>query len=339
MHDVFSLQKKLMPDFLIVMAKRYHILQYLRLTGPIGRRSLSASLGVTERVLRKEVEFLNKQGLLRTTAGGMTLTAEGEELLGGLEEMMKEVSGLRELERTLERKLNVPEVIVVSGDSDKAPWVKKDMGRACVARLYEDLQDRNIVAVAGGTTLAAAAEMMRPVPGERKVLFVPARGGLGERVENQANTICAQMAARAEGDYRLLHVPDQLSDDAYQSLITEPGVKDVLRLIRDAGIVVHGIGEAITMARRRKSPPELMEKIEQERAVAEAFGYFFDDSGQVVHKIKTIGLQLEDLKAKRTVIAVAGGASKAEAIAAFFRQHPRSVLVTDEGAATVLAGM
>ncbi|KHF30039.1 Central glycolytic genes regulator [Anoxybacillus sp. BCO1] len=45
----------------------------------------------------------------------------------------------------------------------------------------------------GGTTLAAVAEMMTPDAKYRDVLFVPARGGLGEDVTNQANTICARM--------------------------------------------------------------------------------------------------------------------------------------------------
>ena len=34
------------------------------------------------------------------------------------------------------------------------------------------------------------------------------------------------------------------------------------------------------------------------QAVAEAFGYYFDAQGNVVYKVKTIGLQLEDLETK-----------------------------------------
>jgi central glycolytic genes regulator len=336
MDDVIALEKKLLPDLLEVMAERYHILQYLRLMGLIGRRSLASNLGLTERVLRREVEFLNKQGLVSTTPQGMMLTSEGEKLLDGLEETMKEISGLTELEKSLRKRLGLREVIVVPGNSDHAPWVKRDMGRACISRLNRELTEQNIIAVAGGTTLAAVADMMRPVRGGKQMLFVPARGGLGERVENQANTICAEMARKAEGSYRLLHVPDQLSNGTYQSLIEEPGVKEVLTLIHSAGIVIHGIGEAVTMAKRRKSPPEWLEKLRRDQAVAEAFGYYFDGAGHVVHKVKTIGLQLEDLKTRKAVFAVAGGASKADAIAAYFKQGSDSILVTDEGAATAL---
>lgn len=336
MDNVIALEKKLLPDLLEVMSTRYHVLQYLRIMGPIGRRSLAVNLGMTERVLRREVEFLNKQGLVSTTGQGMILTIEGEKLLDGLEETMKDVSGLSELEKALQKRLGLREVIVVSGDSDRTAWVKKDMGRACVARLNKELDKENVIAVAGGTTLAAVAELMQPIRNGKNVLFVPARGGLGEHVENQANTICAEMALKAEGSYRLLHVPDQLSDGSYESLVEEPGVKEVLELIHSAGIVIHGIGEARTMAKRRKSSPELLGKIQREQAVAEAFGYYFDGAGNIVHKVKTIGLQLEDLQTRKAVLTVAGGSSKAEAIAAFFKKSHESVLVTDEGAATAL---
>lgn len=339
MDSIIALEKKLLPDLMEVMAKRYHVLQYLRLMGPIGRRSLAVNIGMTERVLRREVEFLNQQGLVSTTGQGMILTGEGEKLLDGLEAKMKEMSGLSDLENELRQRLELPEVIVVPGNSDHAAWVKKDMGRACVARLRKELGEGSVIAVAGGTTLAAVAELMKPINNGKSALFVPARGGLGERVENQANTICAEMARKAEGEYRLLHVPDQLSSGSYESLVEEPAVKEALALIRSAGIVIHGIGDAETMAKRRKASDELLEKIEDEKAVAEAFGYYFDGAGKIIHKVKTIGLQLEDLKTRKAVLTVAGGSSKAKAIAAFFKQSRESVLITDEGAANELVKM
>lgn len=55
--------KKLLPDLLPVMQTRMQILQYIRLMQPIGRRNLSASLGMTERVLRSEVQVLKRTKL------------------------------------------------------------------------------------------------------------------------------------------------------------------------------------------------------------------------------------------------------------------------------------
>jgi central glycolytic genes regulator len=59
--------------------------------------------------------------------------------------------------------------------------------------------------------------------------------------------------------------------------------------------------------------------------------------GEVVHKVQTIGLQLDDLVHVKHVIAVAGGASKAKAIRAYMKQAPASTtLITDEWAAQEL---
>lgn len=336
MHSLIEAQKKLLPDLLQIMQKRYQILQTIRLMQPVGRRNLSNSLGMSERVLRGEVQLFKEQNLIDIRPSGMTLTKEGSDLLLALEEMIKDVLGLTFLESTLKEKLHLQEVIVVSGDSDQSPLVKKELGRACAMCIMNHLKDHETVAVAGGTTLATVAEMMVPLSHHQDILFVPARGGLGENVENQANTICAKMADRAHGKYRLLHVPDQLSKEAYESIIEEPSIKELLSIIRSAKMVVHGIGDAKTMAIRRKTPKEEIEKIEKRKAVGEAFGYYFNQDGEVVHKVQTVGIQLEDLKTIPNVIAVAGGSSKAKAIKAYMNQSLVTILVTDEGAANEL---
>lgn len=336
MKSLMDVQKKLLPDLLQVMQKRYQILQNIRIMQPIGRRSLSNNLGISERVLRGEVQFLKEQNLIDIHPSGMTLTDEGSELLTVLEEMIKEVSGLTVLENTLKEKLNLKDVIIVSGNSDVSPWVKKELGRACVSKIKRILKGNETIAVAGGTTIAAVAEMMTPDKNHENLLFVPARGGLGENVENQANTICAKMAKRANGNYRLLHVPDQLSKEAYQSIMEEPAIKELIDIIRSSHIVLHGIGDAKTMAERRKTPEYDLEKIEKNKAVGEAFGYYFNQDGKVVHKVQTAGIQLDDLKHIPCVIAIAGGASKAKAIKAYMQQNNDHILITDEAAANEL---
>ncbi|MEI1422997.1 gapA transcriptional regulator CggR [Bacillus cabrialesii] len=336
MNQLIQAQKKLLPDLLLVMQKRFEILQYIRLTEPIGRRSLSASLEISERVLRGEVQFLKEQNLVDIKTNGMTLTEEGYELLSVLEDTMKDVLGLTLLEKTLKERLNLKDAIIVSGDSDQSPWVKKEMGRAAVACMKKRFSGKNIVAVTGGTTIEAVADMMTPDSKNRGLLFVPARGGLGEDVKNQANTICAHMAEKASGTYRLLFVPGQLSQGAYSSIIEEPSVKEVLNTIKSASMLVHGIGEAKTMAERRNTPLEDLKKIDDNDAVTEAFGYYFNADGEVVHKVHSVGMQLDDIDAIPDIIAVAGGSSKAEAIEAYFKKPRNTVLVTDEGAAKKL---
>jgi len=52
--------------------------------------------------------------------------------------------------------------------------------------------------------------------------------------------------------------------------------------------------------------------------------------------VESIGLRLTDLVQIKTIIAVAGGSEKAQAIAAVAAHHSQQVLITDQGAAEAI---
>ncbi|EZH66469.1 central glycolytic genes regulator [Bacillaceae bacterium JMAK1] len=326
-------QQKLQPDLMDNLIRRYHLLRYIRVSEPVGRRALAQEMDISERVLRKEVELFKNEQLLLIETQGMRLTEDGKNLLEALESSIQVLTGRTSLQAKLERALNVKRVIVAPGNSDEQDWVKKEMNRACVDEMIQTLGEGDVVAVAGGTTLAALATSIYPHARLSNVTFVPARGGLGEDVELQANTISADLAKQAEANYRLLHVPDQLSETAYDSLIEEPGIRELLQLIRHPRMVIHSVGDALSMATRRGTTEEHLQGLEAKNAQSEAFGYYFDHHGKIVHKERTIGLQLSDLNEEQMVITVAGGASKAKAIASYMTHRPSDLLITDEAAA------
>lgn len=308
-------------------------MHYISLMQPIGRRSLSQSLGWTERVLRGEVDFLKERGLVDVETIGMKLSDEGIKVLEELSPYIKKLFGLNELERKLQNKLNIPHVVIVTGDSDKDEFVKKEMGRATAKLIRQYVKDEDIVTLTGGSTIAEVANMMPENPQLSSVLFVPARGGMGENHEFLANTLVSTMAKKTGGSYRLLHVPDQLSEDTYKSLLNEENIQELLKVIRSAGMVIHGIGDAKTMAAKRAVRNDVIALLEEHKAIGEAFGYYFSKAGEIVYKMETIGLRLDDLDKIPRIIAVAGGKSKANAILAVLKHRHKQILVTDEGAA------
>ncbi|GAA0307823.1 central glycolytic genes regulator [Gracilibacillus halotolerans] len=336
MKELIDLQEKLFPDLLAVMERRYRIMHYIKMMEPIGRRSLADHMNMKERLIRSEIDFLNRQGFLHVTAKGMSLTVEGSNIVDKLANFINGISSFHVLESQIKERLHLEHVIIVPGNSDNQLSIKEDLGIACVQFLKGILTANQTVAITGGTTMALVAKHMKRVEHAENCTFVPARGGLGEQVENQANTICAEMAKKANGNYRMLYVPDPLSEETYYSIIEEPAIKDTLETIRKADIVLHGIGDAITMAKRRKAPERVIEKLKKEHAVSEAFGYYLDEEGEVVHKVRTVGMQLEDLTHPKYVIAIAGGKSKAKAIRSYLRQGMSNVLITDEETAEEL---
>jgi central glycolytic genes regulator len=86
---------------------------------------------------------------------------------------------------------------------------------------------------------------------------------------------------------------------------------------------------------------DVLALIKNKAAVGEAFGEFYDQSGEVVYKIPRIGMQSKNLANIASVIAVAGGKSKAKAIEAYMKKAPgHTWLITDEGAANeILTGI
>lgn len=337
MIELIRIQQQLLPDVLQVMRKRYEILRHIKLMQPVGRRSLSSVLSLTERVLRSEVEFLRNQGLVQVASIGMSLTDQGSNLLIQMEPIIKEAFGLAKLENDLKDYLNIKEVVIVPGDSDQTEWVKREIGRAGVKMLKKVTIPDQVVAVAGGTTVLAVAKMMTPSPVLRTTTFVPTRGGLAEdQVELEANYIVSLLAKNSGGCCKMMYIPEQLSDESYQSMIREPHIQSVLNVLKKARIVLHGIGDAKQMAIRRNSPQHVLDQLEKAEAVGESLGFYFNSQREVVGRIKTVGLTQEDIKRIELMIAVAGGASKAKAIEAICSQSQKQVLITDEAAATAI---
>ncbi|MFD0957944.1 sugar-binding transcriptional regulator [Paenibacillus chungangensis] len=339
MHQLIELQQQLVPDLLYTMRKRYAILHQVMLSDTIGRRTLATEMAMTERVLRAEIDFLKEQGLLDIHSAGMRISEAGKELLEQLEPLYKSLFGLSSLEKELQNAFGLSRVIVVAGDSDHSLQTKRELGRAACQVLRETVRQGDVVAVTGGTTIAQVANQLVLSASAKDVWFVPARGGLGESLDYQANTLASTMAKRTGGHYRLLHVPDFLGEEAYSSIMGEPNIREIVDVIRSSRIVVHGIGDAKVMARRRRLKETDVAAMTEEGALAEAFGYYFDQNGAVVHKMQTVGLRLEDIVNTEVVIGVAGGKSKADAIASIMRFGHNDVLITDEAAATAIVEM
>ncbi|MGM8215265.1 sugar-binding transcriptional regulator [Bacillaceae bacterium W0354] len=335
MSEWFQLQQKLVPDLLKTIDQRYSILKSIEQLQPIGRRALAEYLNKTERQIRSEIEFLDEQGLVDVTNKGMFVSLSGKAIVDNYPNVLREMTDINVLEKRLKHLLRIEHVYVVSGNADQSEEVKQVIGQKAAEILMNYFHPHTVVSVTGGSTVAAVADYLKPI-NHVKPLFVPARGGLGRNYEYQASSICVKMANNTDGDYRLLHIPDTVSAKSYESMKDEPEVKEVIDLIDQADLVVHGVGHALKMAERRHTSVEILDKLNEEGAVGEAFGYYFDKEGNTIHKVNSIGIKREQLLKVNCVVTVAGGRSKGEALFSFFKWGKSDVLITDEAAANEL---
>jgi central glycolytic genes regulator len=332
--EVINLQNKLVPEMVQLLIERYSVLLQIRNDQPIGRRTLAKKLGLSERVVRSHVDFLKEAGLLSFGLTGMTLTDEGDSLLQELRAYVNRLQKLSSLESILKDQLKLKKVVVIPGDADENKVVRQEIGRTA-ARILLGLisnKEKHIVAVTGGSTVAAMAETI--YGSQPNCVIVPARGGLGDKIELQANTIATVLARRLKAKYLQLYVPDSVSEDVLSQILDEdPTVSDVIDTIKGADILVHGMGQALVMARKRGVPEAVSKKLETEGAVGEALGQYFRLDGKVVYSTDSLGLMITDLERIQTVIGIAGGHSKGKAMLSVLRSGQDDILVTDEAAA------
>ena len=322
-----QLIKKIAPDLTEEMIKRYRVLKTVRLLQPCGRRLVVLSLGMTERTVRSEIERLSAQALVHISKIGMSLTEEGMEVLEGLETIFSALTGLSILEERLTDALGAQKVFIAQGDSDSSERAQKEMGQLAARVLSENTTEDLRIAMA--ELVQAAPESAVPMA----KMVLPARGSIGRRLELQADTLAARLAEKLQADYRLLHLPDNLSPRVLEEMKKDPDISETIAEMEQANILLLGVGNALELAEKRRLDEAVRKQLEKDNAVAEACGYYFDGAGKVVYETRSIGIDFNDIDKMDCIILVAGGKKKAESLLAVSHSIPNGIFVTDEGAA------
>lgn len=323
----------LVPEIPLMIEQRYQMLKLIKASGPVGRRTLSSMSGYSERETRTMLELLKGQELVNIAKEGVSTTDKGVNVLFALHDTMEERSGRLQLANTLAQHLGIRKVHVVEGDSDHSEVAKKLLGMQAAKQFRLHVTGNEIVAVTGGSSVAVIPSFMQHDEWPN-VQFIAARGGVGEELGLQANMIAASFAETCRASYKAFYYPDTLSEEAHAVFQHEPAAKEMLELYSRTDCVIHGVGDAKNMAVLRNSPAEERQILADRQAKGEAFGFYFNQQGEIVHRIRTVGIQMEQLRDVPLVFAVAGGASKAEALLSYLASAPsQTILITDEGAA------
>lgn len=329
-NKILEIQNKIVPETIDLLMKRYEILKVISTFQPIGRRNLSTKLGITERTMRTEIDKLKEMNLIEIQAAGVFLTETGLNLLSEIHNTFYYIKNLSGIELRLMEKLKLKRVAVVSGDAEKDSFTFNDLGKKAAEIVIELIKNDTVLGISGGTTMACVVDQMKRKKGIKNLLVLPARGGLSEELEIQANTIAANLAEKLDASYKLLHIPDNLDEQELSILKKNMMINDVLEDIQRTNLLVFGLGNAMNMAMRRKSDKSVFNKIKNECLIAEAFGYFFDRDGNVKMQTNSVGITLENFKVIKNAVGVAAGSSKAEAIYAISKFNNNFILVTDE---------
>ena len=257
------------------------------------------------------------------------------------------VDGLAaDLEGALEDRYGLREAVVA--DVETPDELGSRLGAAAAGYLGRTLHPGAVMGLTWGTTLR---EMVKAVTPRRAdgVTVVQTLGGVGPPLaEAHAADLPRRLAAALGADLRLLQAPGVVaSPEARAVLSADPQIRAALDALATMTVAFVGIGSLETnpvlgegdLAGEVALPSALPDELEAGGAIGDVALRFFDAQGAPVPTSlddRIVGVDLAALDAVETVVGVAGGAPKVEAIRAALRGRLIDVLVTDDATARAL---
>ena len=199
-----------------------------------------------------------------------------------------------------------------------------------------------VIGVGNGRTLAASVDAMGRCAAS-DVRFVSVMGGLTRSFAANPYDVIHRLAQRTDAEAYLMPVPlfaNSARDK--QVMMAQLGIAAAMSLVEEASMVVIGVGAVndtagSVMASMLEGPGEAAD-LREAGAVAEILGQFLDADGRAVgtgYDDRVMAPPLDSLRG-REVIAIAGGAIKAQAIRAALRSGILTGLIIDEATARAI---
>jgi DNA-binding transcriptional regulator LsrR (DeoR family) len=242
-----------------------------------------------------------------------------------------------DLAEALSRHFGLRHAVVVRAPDSTSWQVTEALGRAAAALLEETLVDGQTVAVAWGRTLAACAQALTKLPSVDVVQAIGSMAG-GEYLQSSVELVY-RLAALSRGQAYPVYLPMWLEDPGLiERLRNEPSIARATARFAHIDVLVSGIGawNPPQSALFTTLPLAWQEQAQAAGTCADLCSVLLDAGGEPVATPLTaslVGMTGEQIRAAPTVIGVAGGIEKAEAIRAVLRGRWLTTLITDASVA------
>lgn len=287
---------------------------------------------------KRQTEIAETMRMSQATVSRMLKRAEQENIVRTT--IIPPPGMFDDLETALRDKFGLTEAIVIDCSEDRDGAIMARIGEAAAHFLEVTLQQDEVIGVSSWSqTILRMVDNIHPLKTAKAKYIVQILGGMGDAsVQAHATELTARLARLTGGQSRLLLVQGITSSrEAKLVMLADPVVRGTMDLHGRLSLAIIGIGavepsELLAHSGNVFSKQE-MAMLYDAGAVGEISFRFFDRNGQEVItplNDRVIGISLEDLRKADRVMALAGGASKTEAIAGALRLGLIDVLVTDK---------
>ena len=256
---------------------------------------------------------------------------------------------LVELEDALMARFGLEAAVVADVPAATQGQAADEVAREAVAEvavgLLAERAPTGTIAVSWGRTMLAVARRL-PM-GWTKADEIVQLNGATSRSEQptRANEIVERFAATTGASFRTLAAPAIVGTaELREALATDPAVQEALDAARAAQTAVFGLGIPAPDSPHLGSgfvTPEEQERLREKGAVGDVIGRFLDLNGDIAWRKldrRSVGIALDDLRAKPLRMGVAAGTGRGAIALAAIRAGVVNVLACDdETASWVLA--
>ena len=242
---------------------------------------------------------------------------------------------LQTASRLVER-FGLREVFVVPiSDLDSEEDIRRACAKTGALYLEATLQPHQILAIAWGQTMFEVARALRETPVEGLVV-AQSTGGLNRSGFFNPSRVTSLFGEKLHAQVYHLYVPMIIaSKELREVLLPDPGIREVLDLVRQASCFMAGIGKVekgATVLQTGFLDQGTINRLKASGAVGDISSRYFDLQGKPILgdvNDRLMGLSWEDMRQLQTVVAVAGP-NRVEAVVGALRTGLLHVLIIDE---------
>lgn len=232
--------------------------------------------------------------------------------------------------------LDAATVVDTCGDTES---VRRDVGRAAAELLGETLQPGEVLGLAWSRTLTAMSSELPALP---EIDVVQLTGAIGANINDSPVEIIRRVTLRSGGSAKPIFAPLVVADTATaEALRSHADVAAAMRLFDTVTTAVVAVGSWDPPDSQvfRAIDADEREALRRAGVRGEVAALLVSDEGELVapqFQARCLNISPAQLRAVPRIIATAGGAHKALAVAAITRAGLCTELVVDNGLAEAL---